>query len=245
MAKIKQVDALFISDIHLGNKGCNSKELLEILKTYKPKYLFIVGDFIDGWLLKKRHYWTQDFTNVIRKILSYSKKGTKVIYITGNHDDFLRHYVPLSLGPNIEIVDEYVWNNYYISHGDLFDGVVSLKWLGILGSIGYETAITVDRFIKKLGVKKSLSKWLKVKVKNAVKFITAFETQLIYQAKKRNCDGVICGHIHTPENKIIDNIHYLNCGDWIENNSYIIYVDNKFEIKYYQSHPTIKAPLSN
>jgi UDP-2,3-diacylglucosamine pyrophosphatase LpxH len=241
MSKIKQVEAIFISDVHLGSKGCNSKELLEILKTYNPKHLFIVGDFIDGWLLKKRHYWTQDFTNVIRKILSYSKKGTKVIYVTGNHDDFLRHYVPLSLGDNIEIVDEYIWNDYFITHGDLYDGVVQMKWLGILGSIGYEIAIAVDRFIKKLGVKKSLSKWLKRKVKNAVKFITAFETQLIYQSKKRNCKGVICGHIHTPENKIIDNIHYLNCGDWIESNSYIICVDNKFEIKY----ASVKTPLSN
>jgi UDP-2,3-diacylglucosamine pyrophosphatase LpxH len=232
--KIK-IEAIFISDIHLGSKGSNAKNLLKVLKQYNPKYIFIVGDFIDGWLLKKRHYWTQDFTNLIRKILSYSKKGTKVIYVTGNHDDFLRHYVPLAFN-NIEIVDEYVWNGYFITHGDLYDGVVSLKWLGVLGAIGYEIAIYIDRMIKKLGVKKSLSKWLKRKVKNAVKFITAFETQLIYQARKRNCRGVICGHIHTPENKIIDDVHYLNCGDWIESNSYIVYEDNQFSLKYFQSH---------
>ena len=106
-----------------------------------------------------------------------------------------------------------------------------MKWLGKLGSFGYELAISIDRLIKKLGYKKSLSKFLKKKVKDAVKFITNFEDQLAYQSKKRECKGVICGHIHTPEDKMIDSIHYLNCGDWIENNSYIIYNKGKFELK--------------
>lgn len=226
-----KVEALFISDVHLGSRGSNALELTEMLKRYEPEYLFIVGDFIDGWLLKKRHYWNQDFTNVIRKVLSYSKKDTRVIYITGNHDDFLRHYAPLDLGENIQIVDEYEWNNYFITHGDKYDGIVNLKWLGMLGSVGYELAIRVDRTMKKLGYKKSLSKWAKDKVKDAIKFITLFEDQLAYQAKKRKCAGVICGHIHKPESKIIDGIHYLNCGDWIENNSYIIYNKHEFKVK--------------
>ena len=226
-----KVKALFISDVHLGSKGSQAPELLQTLKQYEPEYLFIVGDFIDGWLLKKRHYWTQDFTNVIRKILSYSKKGTQVIYITGNHDDFLRHYTPLDLGENIKIVDEYIFEDYYITHGDLYDGIVSMKWLGVLGSVGYEMAIGIDHFMKRLGYKRSLSKYLKKKVKNAVKFITDFENQLAYQAKERNCKGVITGHIHTPSDRHIKGIHYLNCGDWIENNSYIIYNDGKFTVK--------------
>jgi len=218
-----KVEALFISDVHLGSRGSNAKELLEVLKTYKPETLFIVGDFIDGWLLKKRHYWNQDFTNVLRKVLSYTKKGTKVVYITGNHDEFLRHYSPSEFGENITICDEYIWNGYLITHGDLYDGVVQLRWLGMLGSVGYELAINIDRFMKRLGYKRSLSKWAKSKVKNAVKFITDFEVQLAYQARKRNCKGVICGHRHHPEIKTIDGIHYVNCGDWIENNSYIIF----------------------
>ena len=227
-----KVDALFISDVHLGSKGCNADELLKVLKDYKPKQLFLVGDIIDGWLLKKRNYWTQDFTNVLRKILSYSKNGTEVIYITGNHDEFLRSYSSTELG-NIKIVDEWEWNGYLITHGDLYDGVVQLKWLGILGSWGYEVAITIDRFLKKrLGYKKSLSKTLKDSVKQAVKFITDFENQLAYQALSKNLKGVICGHIHKPEDKNIQiresQIHYLNCGDWIENNSYIIYNKDKF-----------------
>jgi UDP-2,3-diacylglucosamine pyrophosphatase LpxH len=229
---MKKVEALFISDVHLGSKGSNAAKLLEVLKQYEPEKLFIVGDFIDGWLLKKRHYWTQDYTNVIRKILSYSKKGTQVIYITGNHDEFLRTYVPMDLGENIQIVDEYIWNGYYITHGDLYDGVVSMKWLAHLGSAGYELAITIDRFMKKFGYKKSLSKWAKDSVKDAVKFITSFESQLAYQAERRDCKGVICGHIHKPVNKKIDHIHYLNCGDWIENNSYIIYDKEKFDNRH-------------
>jgi UDP-2,3-diacylglucosamine pyrophosphatase LpxH len=229
---VKEVEAMFISDVHIGSKGSNAGKLLETLKQYQPEKLFIVGDFIDGWLLKKRHYWNQDYTNLIRKILSYSKKGTDIIYITGNHDEFLRAYSPINFSENIQITDGVIWNNYYITHGDLYDGVVNMKWLAHLGSTGYEIAISLDRFMKKLGYKKSISKWAKDSVKSAVKFITSFEDQLAYQAKKRNCKGVICGHIHKPEDKMIDDIHYLNCGDWIENNSYIIYDKGRFKYCY-------------
>lgn len=228
-----KVEALFISDVHLGARGVESEKLLEVLKMYEPEYLFLVGDIIDGWLLKKRFYWNQSYTNVIRKILSYTKKGVKVIYITGNHDEFLREFPFLELG-NIEIHNEYEYKGTLITHGDLYDGVVKLKWLGIMGSLGYDLAIYIDRKLKSLGVKKSLSKFLKDRVKEAVKFITSFEDQLVFQAKRRYCNTVICGHIHTPENKIIDGIRYLNCGDWIENKSYIVLQNGEYELKYYQ-----------
>ncbi len=230
-----KVKALFISDVHLGSKGSNAHELLSILKKYEPANLFIVGDFIDGWLLKSRHYWKKDFTQVIRKILSLSENGCRITYVTGNHDDFLRQYTPFDLGKNIKIVDECIWNNHLITHGDLYDGVVQMKWLGMLGGWGYEVAITIDRTLKQLGYKKSLSKWIKQKVKNAVKFIVSFEKQLIYQAQKRGCAGVVCGHIHTPEIKEYHGMMYINCGDWIENNSYVIYDKHKFEIKYFKN----------
>lgn len=228
---MKKIEALFISDVHLGSKGSNADDLLKMLKEYEPEYLFIVGDFIDGWLLKKRHHWTQDFTNVIRKILSYSKNGTKVVYVTGNHDDFLRNYTPTSFSDNIQIVDEFIWNGYYIVHGDQFDGIVKMKWLGVLGSWGYEAAIWIDRVLKRLGYKRSLSKFLKKNVKDAIKFITDFEKQAAYQAKSHNCHGVIVGHIHTPTDTYVGDIHYLNCGDWVENNSYIVYKNGKFTVK--------------
>lgn len=231
-----KIKALFVSDIHLGSKGCNDIYFLETLKLYKPEKLFLVGDFIDGWLLRKRHYWPQTHTNVVQKILKLSKKGTQVVYITGNHDDFLRLYEDLNFG-QINITDEFIYNDYYIVHGDKYDGVVKLHWLGKLGAYGYELAIGIDNFLKKIGFKISLSSYLKRKVKDAVKFITNFENELIRQAKLRGCKGVICGHIHRPKDVFTkDSIHYLNCGDWIENNSYIIQkLDGSFELCRYQS----------
>ncbi len=224
-----KIQALFISDVHLGSKGSNANEVLSVLKLYQPEYLFLVGDIIDGWLLKRKFRWPQSHTNVLRKILSYSKNGTKVIYIPGNHDEFMRDYLELSFG-NIEVHDEYIFKNTYITHGDLYDGVVKLKWLGILGSIGYDLAISIDRRLKSWGYKRSLSKYLKDKVKEAVKFMTSFEQEIVRQGIKHGCNTVMCGHIHHPDDKVIDGIRYLNCGDWIENNSYIIYNNNEYTV---------------
>lgn len=224
-----KVEALFISDVHLGSKGSNADEVLSVLKHYQPQYLFLVGDIIDGWLLKRKFRWPQSHTNVIRKILSYSKNNTKVIYIPGNHDEFVREYLEFSFG-NIEVHNEYVWNNTLITHGDLYDGVVKLKWLGVLGSIGYDLAISIDRRLKKLGMKRSLSKFLKDKVKEAVKFMTQFEVELVRQAKKNNCHTVICGHIHHPSDRMVEDVRYLNTGDWIENNSYIIFDNGDYKV---------------
>jgi UDP-2,3-diacylglucosamine pyrophosphatase LpxH len=224
-----KIEALFISDVHLGSKGSNAEQVLNVLKQYQPEYLFLVGDIVDGWLLKRKFRWPQSHTNVIRKIMSYSKNGTKVIYLPGNHDEFAREYLDLNFG-NIEIHNEYIWNNTYITHGDLYDGVVKLKWLGILGSIGYDFAISIDRRLKKLGYKRSLTKFLKDKVKEAVKFITSFEEEIVRQGIKHNCSTVMCGHIHHPEDKLIGDVRYLNCGDWIENNSYIIYNENEYTV---------------
>ena len=224
-----KIQALFISDVHLGSKGSNATEVLNVLKQYQPEYLFLVGDIIDGWLLKRKFRWPQSHTNVLRKILSYSKNGTKVIYIPGNHDEFMRDYLELSFG-NIEVHNEYIFNNTYITHGDLYDGVVKLKWLGILGSIGYDMAISIDRRLKSWGYKRSLSKYLKDKVKEAVKFMTSFEQEIVRQGIKHNCHTVMCGHIHHPDDKMIDGVRYLNCGDWMENNTYIIYENNEYKV---------------
>ena len=224
-----KIQALFISDVHLGSKGSNATQVLEVLKQYQPETLFLVGDIIDGWLLKRKFRWPQSHTNVIRKIMSYSKNGTKVIYIPGNHDEFMRDYLDLHFG-NIGVHNEYIYKNTYITHGDLYDGVVKLKWLGILGSVGYDMAISIDRRLKSWGYKRSLSKYLKNKVKEAVKFMTSFEEEIVRQGIKHNCDTVMCGHIHHPDDKIINGVRYLNTGDFIENNSYIIYNNNEFTV---------------
>ena len=223
---MKKIEALYISDVHLGSKGSKASELLEVLKSYEPEKLFIVGDFIDGWLLKKRHYWPQEHTNVVRKVLSYAKKGTEVYYITGNHDDFLRSYENLDFG-NITVVDEIIDDGIWVVHGDKYDSVVMYnKWIAVLGSVGYELVIYINEFVKwgrrKLGLRpRSFSKWVKAKVKHAVAFIDSFEFTLTKEAKVRGCFTVICGHIHTPADRVIDNVRYLNTGDWIEIYSFI------------------------
>ena len=223
---MKKIESLYISDVHLGSKGSKAVELLGVLKNYEPEKLFIVGDFIDGWLLKKRHFWPQEHTNVVRKVLSYAKKGTQVYYITGNHDEFLRSYENLDFG-NITVLDEIIDDGVWIIHGDKYDSVVMYnKWIAILGSIGYELIIYLNEVIKRirrtLGLRpRSFSKWVKAKVKGAVAFIDSFEFTLATEAINRECHTVICGHIHTPADRVINGVRYMNTGDWIESLSYI------------------------
>ena len=140
---------------------------------------------------------------------------------------FLRKYLPVDIG-NIIVVDEWTEDGIWFCHGDKYDGIVKMHWLGMLGSIGYDLAIELDRFIKRFGKKTSLSKYLKDNVKAAVSFMVDFENEMVRQAKKRNCHTVVCGHIHTPSDKEIDDVRYLNTGDWIENTSYVIYESTKY-----------------
>ncbi len=212
---------LVISDVHIGSKGCQTEKVLDLLKDESYERYILVGDIIDGWLFKKYKKFSYDHTKVIRRLLKLSK-DREIIWIAGNHDEFLRKYLPLELG-NIKVVDEWVEYGTWFCHGDKFDGIVQLKWLGMLGSLGYDLAISLDMVFKKLGLKRSLSKFLKSNVKAAVSFMVDFENEMVRQAKKRNCDTVVCGHIHTPADKIINGVRYLNTGDWIENCSYITY----------------------
>jgi UDP-2,3-diacylglucosamine pyrophosphatase LpxH len=216
-----KITSLVISDVHIGSKGCNSKAIFKALKKIDYDRLILVGDIIDGWLFKKYKKFTSDHTKLIRLLLKISQEK-EIVWISGNHDEFLRKYTPIQIG-KIKIADEFKEGSAWFSHGDLYDGVVKLKWLGVLGSIGYDLAIVIDRFAKKIGSKKSLSKFLKDNVKAAISFVVDFENEMVRQAKKRDCSIVICGHIHKPEDKIIDSTRYLNCGDWVENKSYIIY----------------------
>ena len=238
---MKKIESLYISDVHLGSKGSKAVELLGVLKNYEPEKLFIVGDFIDGWLLKKRHFWPQEHTNVIRKVLSYAKKGTQVYYITGNHDEFLRSYENLDFG-NITVLDEIIDDGVWIIHGDKYDSVVMYnKWIAILGSIGYELIIYLNEVIKRirriLGLRpRSFSKWVKAKVKGAVAFIDSFEFTLATEAINRECHTVICGHIHTPADRVINGVRYMNTGDWIESLSYITKENGKLILHKNETH---------
>lgn len=216
-----QIVSLVISDLHIGSKGCNSKEIFKLLKREKYDRLILVGDIIDGWLFKKYKKFSEQHTKLIRLLLKISKEK-EIIWISGNHDEFLRKYTPFEMG-NIKIVDEWREGKFWFCHGDLYDGVVKLKWLGMLGSIGYDLAIVIDRLLKKFGQRKSLSKYLKDNVKAAVSFVVDFENEMVRQSIKRGCQTVICGHIHKPLDKIIGDCRYINTGDWIENKSYAIY----------------------
>jgi len=222
---------LIISDLHIGSKGCKTEEILELLKDKSFERYILVGDIIDGWLFKRYKKFTYEHARVIRRLLKLSK-DKEIIWISGNHDEFLRKYSPLELG-NIKVVDEYTEYGVWFCHGDMYDGVVKLHWLGMLGSIGYDTAIVIDRFLKKLGFKRSLSKFLKKNVKAAISFIVDFENEMVRQAKKRQCNTVVCGHLHSPEDKMINGVRYLNTGDWVENCSHIVYysLHGSFKLK--------------
>jgi len=219
---------LVISDLHIGSKGCQTEAILKLLEKKYDRYI-LVGDIIDGWLFKKYKKFTYEHTKVIRRLLKLSKDA-EIIWIAGNHDEFLRKYLGTEIG-NIQIVDEWVENGVWFCHGDRYDGVVKLRWLGVLGSIGYDLAIVLDRLLKRTGYNFSLSKYLKNNVKAAISFVVDFENEMIRQAKKRNCDVVVCGHIHNPEDKRIDGVRYLNTGDWVENCSYIEY---EYHHKYFK-----------
>lgn len=220
---------LVISDVHIGSKGCQAEKVLDLLKDETYQRYILVGDIIDGWLFKRYKKFSYDQTKVIRRLLKLSK-NREIIWIAGNHDEFLRKYIPMDIG-NIKIVDEWIEYGTWFCHGDKFDGIVQLKWLGMLGSIGYDLAIVIDQIMKKVGLKRSLSKFLKTNVKAAVSFMVDFENEMVRQAKKRNCDTVVCGHIHTPSDKIIDGVRYLNTGDWVENCSYITYYSEHASFK--------------
>ncbi len=224
--------SIFISDVHLGSKGSKADFLAEFLKYNHCEKLYLVGDIIDGWRLKKRNFWPQEHTNVIRRILTKSKRDTQIIYVTGNHDDFLRRYSGLDFG-NIILTDETYHTcldgrKLLVIHGDKYDAVVqNNRWLSLIGDWGYEFLIGVNTSFNKLrklmGLKYwSLSAYIKYKVKSAVTFITAFEDAVMKDCQNQGFDGVICGHIHHPEIRKISDKVYYNCGDWVESCTAIV-----------------------
>jgi UDP-2,3-diacylglucosamine pyrophosphatase LpxH len=223
---IKQYRTIWLSDIHLGTRGCKAEFLLDFLKHHESEYLYLVGDIIDGWRLKKSWYWTQYHNDVVQKILRKARKGTRVFYLPGNHDEVLRDYTQMQFG-GIEVHDELIHTTvdgrkFLILHGDQFDGVVQYaKWLAILGDWAYDFSLMLNHFFnvvrRKLGYPYwSISAYLKHKVKNAVSFISTYEKTLAEEAARREVDGIICGHIHKAEIRYIGNILYCNDGDWVE-----------------------------
>jgi hypothetical protein len=217
---------IWLSDIHLGTRGCQADLLLDFLRHTESEYLYLVGDIVDGWQLKKRWYWPQSHNDVIQKFLRRARHGTKVFYVAGNHDEFSRQFCGLQFG-GILVSDHIIHETadgrrLLVLHGDQFDAVMGCaEWLAHLGDSAYNFALwlnTVFNFCRqKLGFPYwSLSAWLKHKVKNAVDHIGAFEQFIAESAKHHYADGVVCGHIHHAQMRKIGEVLYCNDGDWVE-----------------------------
>ncbi|GHC62705.1 UDP-2,3-diacylglucosamine diphosphatase [Limoniibacter endophyticus] len=232
---------LFISDVHLGSKPAKADFLIDFLRHHEAEHLYLVGDIIDGWRLKRSWHWPQSHNDVVQKILRQARKGTKVTYIAGNHDEFLRQFQGRHFG-GIEVADRVVFHNangkrYLILHGDQFDSIVhNVRWLAYLGDRAYDASILINRAVafgrRLLGMPYwSFSAWAKGSVKKAVSFIDSFEEVVAQEAQRSDVDGVICGHIHHATIRVIDGIEYINTGDWVESCTAVgEYFDGRMEI---------------
>ena len=236
---------VFLSDIHLGTSDSKADEVVEFLKYLSCEKLVLNGDIIDGWALKRGGRWTSRHSRVIRKIIKMTERNhTEVIYLRGNHDDILERFLPLAIG-RIRLCKEHIHvtpsgKRYLVVHGDGFDSVSTHhKWLAVLGSVGYDFLLQVNRLYNHYRAWRgkeyySLSKQVKARIKSAVCFVDRYEELLQDLARHRKCEGIICGHIHTPEDKQVGNIHYLNSGDWVESLTAIIeHHDGRMELVRY------------
>ena len=244
---------LFISDIHLGKRGCQAELLVDFLRFNDADTIYLVGDIVDGWALKGGWYWPQSHNDVIQKLLRKVRKGAKMILVPGNHDEFARSYLGMNFG-GVDVEDTVVHEmadgrRFLIIHGDQFDIVVSnAKWLALLGDWAYEAALFINgwynRARRALGYPYwSFSAWAKLKVKDAVSFIGKFESTLADEAKRRDCQGVVCGHIHHAAIRQIEGITYVNCGDFIESCTAVAeHMDGRLEIIRWQVPGGIIVP---
>lgn len=232
---------VFISDLHLGTAGCQAGPLLDFLKHHPSQTLYLVGDIIDGWQLKRRWFWPQAHNDVVQKLLRRSRKGCRVVYVPGNHDEFARQFCGHRFG-GIEVAEEAVHTTadgrkLWVVHGDHFDGVIQCaKWLAYLGDNAYEFTLRLNRHLNSMRARLglpywSLSQYLKHKVKSALNYVTDFERAVAAEARQRGYQGVVCGHIHRPEMRVIDGTLYCNDGDWVESLSALVeHFDGQLEL---------------
>jgi UDP-2,3-diacylglucosamine pyrophosphatase LpxH len=217
---------IVISDVHLGTKGSKAKEIASFLKQFTCENLILNGDIIDGWQLKKSGSWKRKHTRFINRIMKMiDHYDTKVIYLRGNHDDFLDQILPFQMG-NLSIQKDMIYEShgkkFFITHGDVFDSITTnLRWIAYLGDVGYTFLLWLNSVVNQIRLKRglpyfSLSQYVKGKVKSAVTYIDQYEVELAKMAKAKGCEGIICGHIHKAEKREIDGILYMNSGDWVE-----------------------------
>lgn len=245
---------IVVSDIHLGTKGSKAKEITRFLKQYQCDNLILNGDIIDGWQLRKSGKWKRKHTRFFNRILKMIEgQNTKVIYLRGNHDDFLDQIIPLQIG-NLSLQKDLIYESqgkkYFITHGDIFDSITThFRWIAYLGDIGYTFLLWLNRRVNYYRIKRglpyfSLSQYVKGKVKSAVSYIDEYETELAKMARSKGCDGIICGHIHKAENREINGIHYLNSGDWVETMSALAEdQEGNWQLIYYNEVQFDKAQI--
>jgi UDP-2,3-diacylglucosamine pyrophosphatase LpxH len=241
---------IIVSDLHLGTKNSKAEEFIDFLDNHSTDLLILNGDIIDGWAINRGTKWKKQHTKVISKLLKLSNK-TRIIWIRGNHDEFIQEFIGSNFG-NIEVKEDCViefsehieydiWKRrcFYVFHGDVIDVFITkYKWLSKIGSVGYDFALWLNRWYnsyrkwRKLPYQ-SISQKIKEGVKQATMYINDFETTALKMAEKKGCEGVICGHIHQPNSKIISGKHYLNSGDWVENMSAIL-IDREGTITIYK-----------
>ncbi|MEN1680176.1 MAG: UDP-2,3-diacylglucosamine diphosphatase [Planctomycetota bacterium] len=235
----KEVRSLFVSDIHLGCRHSQARGFLELLERFEPRFIYLVGDFIDGWKLKRRWRWLPEYDRVLTRLMTLRRSGTKLYYTPGNHDSFMRSF--LANFGLIEVQDRFVHTGadgrrYLVMHGDQFDRVEQgMPWLSLAASYGYDLMLTANWLGNKLRGKKhdpyAFCGVIKRSVKRLVSHVSEFEGLLIANAKNEACDGIICGHIHAPKVLEVDGLAYLNTGDWIENCTALVeYDDGAFEL---------------
>ena len=231
-----RVRTVWISDLHLGTPGCQAVALLDFLKNVECETLYLVGDIIDGWQLRRQWYWPQAHNDVVQKLLRKARKGTRVIFVPGNHDEFARKYLGHNFG-GVDVVEDVMHRTadgrlLWVTHGDHFDGVIQCaKWLAYVGDWAYELTLRfnsqLNRVRGRLGLPYwSLSKYLKLKVKRAVSYVSDFEIAVAREARRRGADGVVCGHIHHAEMRDIGGVLYCNDGDWVESLSALVEHDD-------------------
>jgi UDP-2,3-diacylglucosamine pyrophosphatase LpxH len=233
--------SVFISDLHLGTPGCQAEALLDFLKSHPSDYLYLVGDIVDGWQLRKRWYWPQAHNDVVQKLLRRARKGCRVVYVPGNHDEFARQFAGHSFG-GIEVAHEAVHvtaqgKALWVIHGDYFDAVVQCaRWLAYLGDTLYEFTLKLNRYLNQLRGRLglpywSLSAYLKHKVKKALDYVVDFERAVAHEARRRGHQGVVCGHIHRAGMRDIDGVLYCNDGDWVESRTALVeHYDGELEL---------------
>lgn len=237
---------IFLSDVHLGAPDCQIDKVNFFLKYSKCEKLVLNGDIIDGWSLGRKGGWTRKHTRFVRRVLKMmDRQQTEVVYLRGNHDDILDRFLPMEFG-GLQITDRYIHESdhgpYLVVHGDAFDVVTqSSKLVAVCGDIGYQTLLRINRIYNRYRSWRgkeyfSLSKAIKARTKSVVNYISRFEDQVEAFTRRHGCVGFICGHIHTPDDKRIGSVHYLNSGDWIESNTALVeHLDGRFEVLTYES----------